>query len=144
MDKFECYSILSRISSERGIDVSSYIKIAADSGPDDDRVQSFINRFDINESNSLYEAIYDRRRKNPLYKSLVNESSSIDDKAISLSSLLTQMSINMKSEGHRFSEAQMISEAVSKHLSGDSSMIEDVHSKVRHSIKEFVSNISNR
>jgi len=140
MDKFECYSILYGISKSKGIDVSQYIKELADSGIVSEGIISFIksNTDSYTNINDVYSIIYEKRNNNPLYKSIVNESASIEDKEIALSSFVTQLSINMKNNGGRFNNIGIVTEAISSYLNGDSSKINEAHEYIRKGMKEFV------
>ena len=94
MNKLKCYEYLSKIN-DKGVPVSEHLKavINTDEVPVD--TLKFINQHFPLDSIKTFEDIYDMRRKNPLYKNLVNENSSAEDKAIALSSLLTRAMIRM-------------------------------------------------
>lgn len=95
LDKNLAYSYLNKIKKEN-VNVSQYMKMVASSEAVPYDVMVFINRYVGLPQLATYNEIYDRRRKNPLYKNLVNENLSDEDKAIALSSLLTQTFIHTK------------------------------------------------
>ena len=89
MDKLDCYSYLFKIRDEYKVNVNEQIKLIAGKEIVPHSVVKFINEYIPQQSVSTFETIYSKRHKNPLYKNLVNENASVEDKAIALSSLLT-------------------------------------------------------
>lgn len=96
LDKSMTYNKLFEISKKHNIDVSKYVEMVAGKSHIPAEVIVFINRYSPIPQLETYNAIYSRRKTNPLYKNLVNENASPDDMALGLSSLLTQVFIRMK------------------------------------------------
>jgi len=96
IDKSYAYATLREIKDSKGIDVSKYIHEVASSDSVPYSTIIFMNRHKGLPQLATYNKIYERRRSNPLYKNLVNEKLPIEDKAIALSSFMTQTLIHMK------------------------------------------------
>lgn len=145
MDKFEGYKYLSKINRDYNVDISEQVKNIAGKKEVPQSVISFINKYIPRDSTTTLNMIYEKRHKNPLYKSLVNEDSKIEDKAIALSSYLTQAMIGLskitdESSKSMYCEDLMINDIINslaKYSCGDSSMLSETFSKVRRSIKSI-------
>ena len=143
MDKFEGYKYLSKINRDYNVDISEQVKNIAGKKEVPQSVISFINKYIPRDSTTTLNMIYEKRHKNPLYKSLVNEDSKIEDKAIALSSYLTQAMIGLskitdESSKSMYCEDLMINDVINslaKYSCGDSSMLSETFSRVRRSIK---------
>lgn len=96
IDKSYAYATLREIKDSKGIDVSKYIHEVASSDSVPYSTIIFMNRHKGLPQLATYNKIYERRRSNPLYKNLVNEDLPVEDRAIALSSLMTQTLIHMK------------------------------------------------
>lgn len=96
LTKRAAYQKLFAIKSQ-GEDISEMLRETAKSEEVPYDVIVFINKHLPLPVLETYNHIYRNRRKNPLYKSLVNESATPEEQAISLSSLVTQILIRGKS-----------------------------------------------
>ena len=96
IDKSYAYATLREIKDSKGIDVSKYVREVASNDSVPYSTIIFMNRHKGLPQLATYNKIYERRRSNPLYKNLVNEKLPIEDKAIALSSFMTQTLIHMK------------------------------------------------
>lgn len=108
LDKSTTYKKLFEIRDNYNIDISKYVEMVTGKSVIPADVIVFINKYSPLPQLETYNAIYSRRKTNPLYKNLVNENASPDDMALGLSSLLTQIFIRMKrleeSEKREFAE----------------------------------------
>lgn len=110
----------------------------------------FINKYIPIDLLETYNHIYTNRRKNPLYKSLVNENLKAEDQAIALSSLLTQTLIhskNLKKKGYQkesrnhlnVMNTDEIIRALESYANGDEKTLNKVFLMVRDVFKELFS-----
>ena len=144
MNKLKCYDYLYKIK-EQGVSVKEHLELTVGEDIVPMPTLVFINKYYPIESFKTYEDIYNKRYKNPLYKNLVNEKSSSEDKAIALSSLLTRAMIRMSNinEKNRKDYAtemkiKEISEALNLYsYNKDSSKLNEVFSDIRLTIKEL-------
>lgn len=146
MNKLKCYEYLSKIKDK---DQNASIKEHLEKIVGEDKVpietMIFIDSYYPIDSIRTFKDIHDKRHKNPLYKNLVNENASVEDKAIALSSLLTRAMIRMSSidERHRkdySSEMKIkeISEALNSYsYSKDVSKLNKVFNNTRSVIKRL-------
>lgn len=96
LSKSEVYRELLEIHSKHNEDISTFIESMSDSESIPYEVLVFINRYNPLPQLEVYNRIYGKKRNNPLYKNLVNENASIEDRVIALSSLMTQSLIRLK------------------------------------------------
>ena len=94
--KPKVYMALNYIKENHDINVTPYIHKTADSDNIPAEVIVFINKYLPIEQFYTYNKVYENRRKNPLYKNLVNENATNEEMAIALSSLVTQIMIRNK------------------------------------------------
>lgn len=94
--KPKVYMALNYIKENHDINVTPYIHKTADSDNIPAEVIVFINKYLPIEQFYTYNKVYENRRKNPLYKNLVNENATNEEMAIALSSLVTQIMIHNK------------------------------------------------
>lgn len=108
----------------------------------------FINKYKPIEQFYTYNKIYENRRKNPLYKNLVNEDLSEADIAIALSSLVTQSMIHNKEllKEQRYEDSQEfldmmnlteILDSLTQYSVGDSNKLHESHKMVRDVFKKL-------
>lgn len=144
LDKSTAYAKLFSIKENHQVDISKYIKEMAgnDSIPYD--VIVFINRYSPLPHFETYNRIYEKRSKNPLYKTLVTENSSIEEKAIALSSFLTQIMISSKSLTnedrhmyHDIIDTKSIIESLQSYVSGDNDKLNETFLMVRDIFKNL-------
>lgn len=96
LTKRAAYQKLFAIKAQ-GEDISEMLKETAKNEAVPYEVIVYINKHLPLPVLETYNHIYRNRRKNPLYKSLVNESASPEEQAIALSSFVTQIMIRGKS-----------------------------------------------
>ena len=94
MNKLKCYEYLSKIK-DQGVSINEHIEriVGEELVPIETLI--FINKYYPIDSLKTFEDIHEKRYKNPLYKNLVNENASVEDRAVALSSLLTRTMIRM-------------------------------------------------
>lgn len=145
MDKLECYSYLFKIRDEHNININEHIKQIAGKETIPYSTVKFINDYIPQQSVLTLESIYNKRHKNPLYKNLVNENAALEDKAIALSSLLTQSLIGCKNlpdidKRTKYFESMYLSDifsALTDYSKGNTLKLESVFNKIRSEIKSF-------
>lgn len=153
LDKTSAYAYLNKIKTEsveagKPVSVSAYMhKVAAnDVVPTD--VLIFINKHVGLPQLFTYNEVYDRRRNNPLYKNLVNENLEDENKAIALSSLLTQTFIHTKQlvkenkqsdipEYTDIMNVKAITEALNDYANGNAKKLNEVFFEIRDLLKEL-------
>lgn len=151
IDKNRAYAYLNQIKTESNgkINVSRMMHKVAESTEVPTEVLIFINRHIGLPQLFTYNEIYDRRRNNPLYKNLVNENLDDENKAIALSSLLTQTFIHSKqlvNEGKRsdaieyaeIMNVKEITEALNEYAAGNPKKLNEVFQDVRKVFKYLV------
>ena len=100
LTKARAYDILFRINKKQGIKIDEYIEKLSRSGDEIPiEVILFINKHNSSTIPQLkvFNVIYEKRKTNPLYKTLMKESCSPDEQCLVLNSLITQCLIQMKS-----------------------------------------------
>lgn len=147
LTKSSAYEILLNIKNSGDDTANKYLAMMVGSQKVPYDVVAYINRYKSLPQLETYNRIYERRRKNPLYHNLVNESSSDIDKALALSSLITQSLIRMKELDDNDKKVYadimnipIISSAITKYtMYGDSSDLNDVFMMVREIFKRLFS-----
>lgn len=148
LDKSSIYSTLFEIKETHNEDISKYIKEVSRSDTSiPSNTLKFINKYHPLQQLETYNQIYNRRYKNPLYKNLVNEDLPVEEKAIAISSLITQSLIRMKSldENDRKEFAYIMNfntlvESLNNYAStGDDVMLNDTFMNVRNVLKNLFS-----
>lgn len=138
---------LSRIK-KNGVDISPYMRemLLCEDGDVPYKTIAIINKYEPIDTLFTYNKVYENRRKNPLYKNLVNESLPLNEKAIALSSLSTQILIHMKDlmnegkerEAEEFAEMmdlKNISESILEYTKGNDEMLIESAVSVRKIFK---------
>lgn len=145
MRKLEAYKHLSKIK-DKGVNIVEQIKIVSSCKYEVPlSVIKFIDEYDKQSSLETYNYIYESRHKNKLYKGIVNENASPDDKLIALSSYVLQCSIKMKSlnesQKNNYIQDTYLNEcsnAISKYYeTSNYNYILDMHNKLRSRFKEL-------
>ena len=95
INKAFVYRTLNELSSE-GFDVSPYRALLVGAHDIPYEVIIFINKHKPLDKLTTYNKIYNKRRSSNLFRNLMKEDLSIEEKAITLSSLLTQSLIGAK------------------------------------------------
>lgn len=94
--KPKVYTALKYIKENFDVNTTPYINKTAENDSIPAEVIVFINKYLPIEQFYTYNKVYENRRKNPLYKNLVNENATEYEMAIALSSLVTQIMIHNK------------------------------------------------
>lgn len=144
LTKSDIYSKLINIRP-KDKDANKYLSMMVGTDSIPYEVLVYVNRFDPIPQLETYNRIYERRRKNPLYKNLVNENLPDIEKAIALSSLLTQSFIRMKElneeERIEYSDIMNISvitDALSRYsVLGDTEYLTEIFLLVRDVFKKL-------
>ena len=144
--KATAYAKLAKIKTE-GRDTSKYIRMLAKSDTVPYDVIVFINKNIRLEQFSTYNHIYENRNKNPLYKNIVNENASIEDRALALSSILTQTIIqskklneDSKQDNYNIMNSGDILEALNEYIVyGNPDKVIEVSSGIRDLFKKLYS-----
>ncbi len=96
INKAQVYKTLNDISKQQNIDTSKYVEMLVGCDIIPYEVIVFINKYQPIEKLITYNEIYNKRRNSPLFRNIVKRDNSLEEKAIILSSLLTQSLISMK------------------------------------------------
>lgn len=96
IDKSFIYEQLNKIHTEKKIDINPYIAAMVGKTEIPYEVIVFINKHLPIDNFSTYNQIYEKRKKSKLFRNLVGENLPVEEKAIVLSSLLTQSLITIK------------------------------------------------
>lgn len=153
IDKNRAYAYLNRIKTEsvqagEPVNVSPYIHKVANSEEVSTDVLIFINKHIGLPQLFTYNEVHDRRRTSPLYKNLVNENLDDENKAIALSSLLTQTFIHTKQlvkenkqsdipEYTDIMNVTAITEALNDYANGSAKKLNEVFFEIRDLLKEL-------
>lgn len=148
MTKLACYKKLFEIRDTYQVDITEQLHQLAVMPSPDESIITFISRYNSSPSflnEEVVENIYNKRDKNPLYKSLVNESASDIDKAIAMSSLITRVLIDSKSMTDNkslLSEMQIhsLTSALSDYANGDTSSLLATFDNIRSQVKSIINN----
>ncbi len=144
MDKFKCYHYLLEIKKTKDIDITEQVKKIAGKEEVPLSVVKFINEYYPQQQITTLEHIHSKRHKNPLYKNLVNENLNVEDKAIALSSLLTQTMIGLKNidedikqDYYKTMMTEEILDAINSYSTGNIDKLLEVSNNIRNKIKEI-------
>lgn len=144
MDKFKCYHYLLKIKKTENININEQVELIAGKEEVPLSVVKFINKYYPQQQITTLEHIHSKRHKNPLYKNLVNENLNVEDKAIALSSLLTQTMIGLKNIDDDSKEdycktmmTEEILDAINSYSTGDTDKLLEVSNNIRNKIKEI-------
>lgn len=146
--KGRAYALLTEIKEKNNINVSPYIHRVAQSDDVPYDVLVFINRYSPIPQLEVYNHIYENRKRNPLYKNLVNENLSVEERAIALSSLLTQTLIQTKfsvrdkkteevKEYADLMNLDMVTEALMQYVNGDDKLLNETFLDIRDVLKKL-------
>lgn len=150
LDKTSAYAYLNKIKSE-GINTSQYMRKVASSDTVPTDVLIFINKHIGLPQLFTYNEIYHKRigpNKNPLYKNIMSENLDDENKAIALSSILTQTFIhtrqlvkeNKQDDVKEYAELMnvaAITEALNDYANGNAEKLNEVFSEIRTVFKEL-------
>lgn len=146
MDKLDCYRYLIQIKNNHNVDISYQIKSIAglnESVPVE--VIKFIHKYIPQYEMITLDHIYEKRHRNPLYKSLVNEKSSDSEKVIALSSFMTQAMIGARpitdhsllSNYYESLKINKISQAISEYTNGNPEKLRETFDSIRTQFKSI-------
>lgn len=145
MNKLKCYEYLSKINT-MGVDISEQLSTVVRSKDVPMSVVSFINKYYPQELIKTFDNIHEKRHTNPLYKNLVNEKLSVEQKAIAISSLVTRVMItlsNIENEDIRreyskdMNLKEMIDSLTDYAYNGNTDKLINICNKQRNLIKEI-------
>lgn len=130
IDKSFIYEQLNKIHKEKHIDVAPYFALMVGKNEIPYEVVVFINKHTPIDSLSTYNKIYEKRKRSPLFKNIIDEELPIEEKAIVLSSLLTQSLIGIKHADKEFRDAildtmnvNIILDAISQYMNDENEEI---------------------
>ena len=96
INKSFVYKQLNNIKRDKNIDISKYLESMIGSNEIPYETLVFINKHQPIELLTTYNKIFEKRRNSPLFRNIVKDDNSVEEKAIILSSLLTQSLICTK------------------------------------------------
>lgn len=96
IDKSYIYDKLNKISINENIDIAPYVEMMLGSDEIPYEVVVFVNKHIPIEKFTTYNEIYKKRNNSNLFRNLVRKNITVEEKAIVLSSLLTQTLISLK------------------------------------------------
>ena len=142
------YADLKYIKENFNVDTSKYVREVAQSDNVPVSTVLFINKYKPLEQFYTYNKIHENRRKNPLYKNLVNENLAEPEKAIALSSFVTQSMIHNKdllkegkeNDSREFLDIMNVNtvlEALSDYSNGSSDKLNECFNMVREVFKKL-------
>lgn len=96
IDKSYIYDKLNKIATTEDIDISKYFDLMIGNDEIPYEVVVFVNKHIPIERFITYNEIYKKRNNSTLFRNLVRKNITVEEKAIVLSSLLTQSLISLK------------------------------------------------
>ena len=146
--KSRAYAMLTEIREKHDISVSPYIHKVAENDTVPYEVLVFINKYEPLPQLEVYNHIYNNRKRNPLYKNLINENLCVEERAVALSSLLTQTLITTKfsvrnkkleevKEYADLMNLDMVTEALMQYVNGDDTLLNEVFMYIRDVLKQL-------
>ena len=105
INKSYIYKQLNQIRDTYNIDVSKHITSMIGNNEIPYETLVFVNKYMPIELLTTYNKIFEKRRKSPLFRNIVKADNTVEEKAIILSSLLTQSLICKKKLGSDESDA---------------------------------------
>lgn len=111
MDKLHAYKLLFEIQSRNSVSVSNYTKQLASMKKNDSipfEVLEFINRYIPLPSFETVNYLHENCKSNRLYRRLVKEDQSFDEKLLALTSFLNQCTIKLKSLSENYERKDYI------------------------------------
>jgi len=151
INKAQAYSDLKYIKEHFNVDTLKYVKeVAENDGIIPPSTIIFINKYKPLEQFYTYNKVYENRKKNPLYKNLVNENLDVEERAIALSSFVTQVMIhnkelmkeNKKQDSKEFLELMNVNtilEALNDYSIGNEKKLNESFDMVRDVFKNLYS-----
>lgn len=111
MDKLHAYKLLFEIQSKHSVDVSRYTKQLASMRKNESisfEVLEFINKYRPLPSFETINYLHENCKSNRLYRRLVKEDQSFDEKMLALTSFLNQCTIKLKSLSENYERKDYI------------------------------------
>lgn len=148
LDKNSAYAQLTTIKEKYNVDVSRYMREVAMTNSVPASTIIFINKYIPLDQLYTYNKIHENRRKNPLYKNLVNESLPDAEKAIALSSFVTQVMIhakellkdNKQDDYNEYMKLMCITEifhALNEYANGNTDILNETFYQIRRMFKNL-------
>lgn len=146
--KSKAYADLKYIKENFNVDTTNQLKAVALNETIPVETIIFINKYKPLEQFYTYNKVYENRRKNPLYKNLVNENLPTAEKAIALSSFITQAMIHNKEllKENKEDDAQLflgvmnienIAEAINDYVKGNDEKLLEAFDETRNVFKNL-------
>lgn len=111
MDKLHAYKALFEIKSDHSVDIDQYTRQLAKMRKDESipiEVLKFINEYKPLPSFETVNYLHENCKSNRLYRRLVNENQSTEDKVLALTSFLNQCTIKFKSLSENYERKDYI------------------------------------
>lgn len=150
LTKSKVYELLFKINKKQHIDIEKYVDMLSKSGNTIPvEVILFINQHKGSTIPQLkiFNIIYSKRRKNRLYKTIMSESTSLEDQCLALSSMITHCLIELKEmradEREAFIDIMNIKdilEGITAYFNGDTKKTRQVFFELREIFRNLFSN----
>lgn len=99
LTKSRAYELLFKINKKQHVEIDHYIDLLSKSGNTIPiEVIVFINKYNSSTLPQLkiFNIVYCKRHKNPLYKTIMNEAATPEEQCLALNSMVTQCLIQLK------------------------------------------------
>lgn len=147
LTKSRAYELLFKINKKQHIDIDHYIDLLSKSGNTIPiEVILFINKYNSSTLPQLkiFNIVYSKRHKNPLYKTIMNESATSEEQCLALNSMITQcliqlkdMNINEREEFIDIMNVKDILEGINAYFEGNTKKTRTVFFEVRSIFKNL-------
>ena len=149
MDKLHAYKALFEIKSDYSVDIDQYTRQLAKMRKDESipiEVLKFINEYKPLPSFETVNYLHENCKSNRLYRRLVNENQSTEDKVLALTSFLNQCTIKFKSLSENYERKDYIDnlklliiiESVQEYFkNGNENAINEAFDLIRKTVKSI-------
>lgn len=149
MDKLHAYKALFEIKSDHSVDIDQYTRQLAKMRKDESipiEVLKFINEYKPLPSFETVNYLHENCKSNRLYRRLVNEDQSVENKTVALTSFLNQCIIKLKSISENYVRKDYIDnlklliivESLQEYLkTGNEDAINEAFDLIRQNIKSI-------
>lgn len=147
LTKSRAYELLFKIHKKQHIEIDYYVELLSKSGNEIPiEVILFINKYNSSTLPQLkiFNIVYSKRHKNPLYKTIMNESATSEEQCLALNSMITQCLIQLKNmsmtEREEFIDIMNIKdilEGITAYFDGDTKKTRTVFFEVRGIFKNL-------
>lgn len=147
LTKSRAYELLFKIHKKQHIEIDHYVELLSKSGNEIPvEVILFINKYNSSTLPQLkiFNIVYSKRHKNPLYKTIMNESATSEEQCLALNSMITQCLIQLKNmsmtEREEFIDIMNIKdilEGITAYFEGDTKKTRVVFFEVRGIFKNL-------